>query len=91
MIQDRAPRLRGFPDGEAEPVAKVIRRRLLTMTPSLAPLAERLALAAHHDVTVLLTGETGTGKTFLARLLHDSSPRRDHPFLTVPSAHKRPT
>jgi DNA-binding NtrC family response regulator len=58
--------------------------RLLNFTPSLAPLAERLVQAASHDLTVLLTGETGTGKTFLARLLHDFSPRRNHPFLMVP-------
>ena len=61
-----------------------MRRRLLSQTPSLAPLAERLALASVHDVTVLLTGETGTGKTFLARLMHDCSPRKAHPFLVVP-------
>jgi transcriptional regulator with GAF, ATPase, and Fis domain len=54
------------------------------MTPSLLPLAGRLALTAAHDVTVLLTGETGTGKTFLARLLHEYSPRRRHTFMVVP-------
>ena len=67
-----------------ETVADVIRRRLLGFTPSLLPLLERIALAAQHDVTVLLTGETGTGKTYLARLMHDCSPRSRQPFLSVP-------
>jgi DNA-binding NtrC family response regulator len=65
-------------------VEDVIARRLLGQTPSLLPLVDRVALAALHDVTVLLTGETGTGKTHLARLVHDCSPRARQPFLTVP-------
>jgi DNA-binding NtrC family response regulator len=63
---------------------ETIRDRLLAQTPSLAGLAKRVALAAAHEVTVLLTGETGTGKTYLARLLHEVSPRRAEPFLVVP-------
>src|SRR5439155_22229966 len=51
---------------------------------SLLPLVERVALAATHDVTVLLNGATGTGKTYLARLIHDHSPRKQHRFLAVP-------
>jgi DNA-binding NtrC family response regulator len=69
---------------DAETIEDVIARRLLVQTPSLLPLVERLALAAQHDVTVLLTGETGSGKTHLARLMHDCSPRAKQPFLPVP-------
>lgn len=58
--------------------------KLLNQTPSLVPLAEQLALAASHDVIVLLTGETGTGKSYLARLIHECSPHSQHRLLTIP-------
>ncbi|HTU16564.1 MAG TPA: sigma 54-interacting transcriptional regulator, partial [Gemmataceae bacterium] len=85
LISERVGRLHDFLATEdTETIEQVIARQLLTQTPSLVPLVERLALAAAHEVTVLLTGETGTGKTHLARLIHDCSPRRGDPFLTVP-------
>jgi DNA-binding NtrC family response regulator len=65
------------------PLTEQVARRLVGHTPSLAPLVEPLSLAASHDVPVLLSGETGTGKTYLARLIHDHSPRRRERFLTV--------
>lgn len=68
----------------AETLEQVLSRRLLAETPSLSPMIKRIALAASHEVTLLLTGETGTGKTYLARMIHECSPRKSHRFLTVP-------
>lgn len=85
LIRERVGRVHDFLATDShESTEQVMSRQLLTQTPSLLPLVERLALAAAHEVTVLLTGETGTGKTHLARLIHDCSPRCSDPFLTVP-------
>ncbi len=84
LLRDRLGRVRSGTSDSPETVEEVIGRRLVGQTPSLLPLVERIAIASVHDVTVLLTGETGTGKTHLARLMHDCSPRRGDPFLVVP-------
>lgn len=67
-----------------ENLEDTLSRRLLALTPSLLPLVDRIAMGASHDVTVLINGETGTGKTYLARLMHDYSPRRQHRFMAIP-------
>jgi DNA-binding NtrC family response regulator len=72
-----------FPDPASETLAEKIRRRLINHTPSLTAMVDQLVIAAAHDVTVLIEGETGTGKTFLAKLVHDCSARRANRFLVV--------
>jgi len=42
-----------------------------------------IARAAHADVSILLRGESGTGKGMLAQALHLQSPRAERPFVTV--------
>ena len=41
---------------------------------------------AETSTTVLITGESGTGKDQLARLIHELSPRRDAPYLKIDCA-----
>lgn len=57
--------------------------RFRTRTPELRQILKRLEVAARHNVTILLIGETGSGKTHLANLIHQVSPRSDSPFLHV--------
>ncbi len=60
-----------------------ISRRYETSSPRLKQMLDDLEVAASHDITILLIGETGAGKTYLSRLIHEVSPRRYEPFLPV--------
>src|SRR5262249_49488166 len=51
--------------------------------PEYRQLRDQLRRVVPQETTLLLTGETGTGKTRLARLIHEFPPRRDEPFLVV--------
>ena len=54
---------------------------LVGMSPALLALGERLKLLGRSNATVLVHGETGTGKELVARALHRLSPRAERPFL----------
>jgi NtrC-family two-component system response regulator AlgB len=56
---------------------------LETESPALRAVLETLARAAQAEAPVLLRGESGTGKTVLARALHAQSPRAARPFVVV--------
>jgi Nif-specific regulatory protein len=50
---------------------------------ALAAVLRQVALVAPLDVNVLLSGESGTGKSQLARLIHENGPRAGRPFIEV--------
>ncbi|MCX5746974.1 MAG: sigma-54-dependent Fis family transcriptional regulator [Proteobacteria bacterium] len=52
-------------------------------SPAMASVYEMIVRAAQTDATVLLHGETGTGKGLLARAIHMNSARREAPFVHV--------
>lgn len=57
--------------------------KLRSANPQLRKLLDHLAKAARLDSTILLTGESGTGKTYFAREIHRLSPRASEDFITV--------
>ncbi len=58
---------------------------IIAVSPAMERLLERARLAAASDASVLILGETGTGKEMLARAIHQASPRARMPFVPVNS------
>jgi len=57
--------------------------QLIGSSPKIIALKETISQLALLDTTVLITGETGTGKEVVARMIHDLSPRSKEKFLAI--------
>ncbi len=56
---------------------------IVSRSSSMAKIFKLLPQVADSDCTVLIEGETGTGKELLARAVHNTSPRRNKPFVAI--------
>jgi transcriptional regulator with GAF, ATPase, and Fis domain len=73
-----------FPANNQVPQEAIEEGLLLeSRNPGMTALLETVERAAAGDSTILLTGESGTGKDVLARQIHRWSPRRDGPFVVL--------
>jgi DNA-binding NtrC family response regulator len=59
--------------------------RLIAPSPRMRELVEQIRQVADSNFTVLIQGETGTGKELVARAIHQESPRADKPFIAIDS------
>ncbi|UYK97592.1 two-component system response regulator GlrR [Pantoea stewartii] len=59
------------------------REAIVTRNPQMLRLLEQAHMVAQSDVSVLINGQSGTGKEVLAQAIHAASPRADKPFIAI--------
>ncbi|MBP1711301.1 MAG: response regulator with sigma 54 interaction domain [Deltaproteobacteria bacterium] len=62
---------------------KFDRRNMIGQSPSMVRLLETVAQVAATEATVMITGESGSGKEIIANAIHYNSNRKDAPFIKI--------
>ncbi len=85
LTLERALKYRGEKRGEKSPVALVL-EDVVGRSPAMRASFDAVAGAAATNASVLITGETGTGKELFARTIHANSARKNKAFVVVDCA-----
>ncbi len=64
---------------------------IIGTAPTMQKVLQRIAQVCFTNSTVLILGETGTGKELVAKAIHNQSPRHDKPMVRVNCAALHPT
>jgi len=81
QLRSRLELERGYLEGVAS--TQVHFEDIVGESPALKEMLDRVAVVAASDATVLLLGETGTGKGLIARAIHRTSKRKERGFITL--------
>jgi two-component system response regulator GlrR len=77
----RALKITGDTPADNDELTSEWRKEIITRSPLMESLLTQARLVADSDASVLIRGQSGTGKELLARAIHRASPRSAHPFL----------
>lgn len=66
--------------------AEVSTEKIIGESPEMKDALKQVSIAAHSDVNVLITGETGTGKEIFSKVIHENSKRKNGEFVVVDCA-----
>jgi formate hydrogenlyase transcriptional activator len=83
FVQDLRERDRVEDMEEDHPAIQTDFSEILGNSTALRRVQQQVRVVAPADATVLILGETGTGKELVARAVHRMSPRRNRPFITL--------
>jgi two-component system nitrogen regulation response regulator NtrX len=83
LTAENALRLQRLEDENRELRARVGKHEIVYKSDAMARVMAQVKRVAAGESRVCILGETGTGKELIARAIHDSSPRREAPFVTL--------